>query len=495
MTYADLMTAYGEVHDLRMAGAVLEWDQQTQMPPNGASARGRQLATISGLAHEKFTSPAFRDLLAEVRGREDLSRDQRLAVGELDFHLQRAIKLPGSLVREMALTESRAFQAWMEARQAKDYSLFAPSLGRILELVRRKADCFGWEETPWNALVPDFERGMDAAAIRDLFEPMKKSTLSLLDRIRGAEQVGTGFLDRTWDPAIQGEFGRRVLRDLGYDFNAGRIDTAAHPFCTNFSIGDVRITTRYTMANPMESLMGLIHEAGHALYEQGFDPGDEGTPLAGAPSLGLHESQSRFWEVRIGRSLPFWEHYLPLMKQYFPGALTGVDPAMMYRALNKVEPGFIRVDADEVTYNLHIIIRFELELMLLDGRLSVADLPEAWNGMYRDLLGLDVPHDGVGCLQDIHWSGGAFGYFPSYTIGNIFNAMFIGRMEADMPSFWEDVRAGRFAPLLEWLRREIHRNGSRDLAAPLIERITGQPLSVEPLAAHLNEKYAEIYNL
>lgn len=494
MSYQKLIDAYGELHDLRMTASVLHWDQQSHMPPGGGEARGRQLSTLGGLIHDRMTSEEFLGLLGAAEG-EALDGDQRAAVETIRFAVDRATRLPGSLVREMTLVESRAFGAWIEARQARDFSIFQPHLERILELTRRKADCFGWEGTPWNALVPDYERGIDAARIAALFEPLKSFTVGLLDKIRGADQISTRFLDRQWDLPTQGEFGRRVIGDLGFDFSRGRIDIAAHPFCTNFSVGDVRITSRFDHRNPFEYLFSALHETGHALYEQGFREEDERTPLAECPSLGLHESQSRFWEVTIARSLPFWKHYAPIMARYFPGNLDGVNAEALFRAANRVEPGLIRVDADEVTYNLHIMIRFDLELALLERRLEVADLPEAWNAAYGKLLGVTVPHDGDGCLQDVHWSSGAFGYFPTYTLGNIYGAMMARRMEADLPELWKDVARGDFSAILHWLRERIHRVGMRSLAMPLVEEIAGEKLTVEPLKTHLGEKFTTIYKL
>ncbi|MCC5876237.1 MAG: carboxypeptidase M32 [Candidatus Sumerlaeia bacterium] len=494
MPYQKFLDAYGEIHDLRMTASVLHWDQQTQMPPGGGEARGRQLSTLGGLIHDRMTSAEFLGLLADAEG-ADLDDDQRAAVETVRFAVDRATKLPGSMVREMTLVESRAFGAWIEARQARDFSIFQPHLERIIELTRQKADCFGWKDTPWNALVPDYERGIDARRIASLFAPLRSFTVDLLDKIRGADQISTRFLDRQWDLGAQGEFGRRLIGDLGFDYSRGRIDIAAHPFCTNFSVGDVRITSRFDHRNPFEYLFSALHETGHALYEQGFRPEDERTPLAECPSLGLHESQSRFWEVTIARSLPFWKHYGPIMAGYFPGNLAGVDAGTLYRAANRVEPGLIRVDADEVTYNLHIMIRFDLELALLERRLEVADLPDAWNAAYKDFLGVTVPHDGDGCLQDVHWSSGAFGYFPTYTLGNIYGAMMTRRMEKDMPDLWDKVGRGDFAAVLEWLRTRIHRVGMRSLAMPLVEEIAGEKLTVEPLMGQLGRKFTDIYNL
>jgi carboxypeptidase Taq len=493
MALEKLLDLYGEIHDLHMAGAVLRWDQQVCMPPRGAAARGRQLATLGGIAHERLTGAAFRAALDEARAADPQDAESRAVLREITHQFDRATRLPNSLVRELELAESKAHHSWEKARALNRFDLFAPDLRRIVELVRQKADCFGWEDTPWDALGDDYERGIPAARIAALFEPLKQSTIALLDKLRG-RSVDTSFLSQNWSLEAQREFGLRVARDIGYDLAAGRLDIATHPFCTNFSPGDVRITTRYGLDSPFESLGGIIHEAGHALYEQGFTA-DERSPLGNAPSMGMHESQSRFWEVRIAQSRPFWHHYLPIMRQYFPGRLDDVTPEQVYAAVNRVEPGYIRVEADEVTYNLHVIIRFELELLLIGGQMDVADLPAAWNDRYEKYLGLRPRNDREGCLQDIHWSGGAFGYFPSYTFGNIYAAMLTEAMVRDLPDMWSLVARGDFAPILAWLRGRIHAAGSRHLAGELVESVCGRSLSTAPLVHHLERKYIDLYNL
>lgn len=488
--------AYGELADLNATLQVLSWDQQTCMPPKGAEVRARQMATLEGILHEKVIDPRWDDLLAEARARADeLTADERAFVREFRLERERRVKLPTALVKELALAQAEGFEAWHSARRKSEFSLFAPCLERLLSLTRQKADCFGWTETPWNALVEDFERGMTAARLREIFAPLETALPALVERIRSAPQVPIRFLAQKWNTARQREFNERVARDLGYDFEAGRLDIAPHPFTTDFGIRDVRITTRYNENSCLDSLSGTIHETGHALFEQGFRGEDERTLLAASPSYGVHESQSRFWEIFIGQSRPFWEHYLPILRQYFPGQLTDVDAETMYRAINRVEPSLIRVDADEVTYNLHILIRFNIELDLLDGRLTVRDLPAEWNRRYRALLGVDVPDDARGCLQDVHWAYGSFSYFPSYTLGNMYAAMLAEAMERDRPMLREDVAAGRFAGILEWLREKIHRVGRRMEAIPLIEQATGECVGSEALLRHLTRKYADIYRL
>ncbi len=492
---APLKEACGEIADLAHAASVLAWDQQTYMPPRGAESRGRQMATLSSLIHERITSARLGDLMARAESDGDLSEDGRAFLRELDFIRTRLIKLPGSLVREMALETSAAFEAWVRARKQKDFAAFAPHLSRLLELSRQKAECLGYKDTPWDALVPDFEPGMTAATLRPILEPLREATVALLGRIRAVPEPDTQFLSGTWPADRQREFGLRVARDIGFDFEGGRQDIAAHPFCTSFGRGDVRITTRYDESNPVEALLATIHECGHALYDQGFRTEDDRTPLAGAPSHGIHESQSRFWEIVIAHSTPFWRHFLPVMKEYFPGQLDGVEVGDFVRAINRVRPSLIRVGADEVTYNLHIAVRFDLEVRLLAGELAVEDIPAEWNRQYKELLGVDVPDDAAGCLQDVHWSHAAFGYFPSYTLGNIYGAMIAEKMEEDLPGMWDDVEQGRFTAPLEWLREHVHREGKRLRPVPLVRKVTGRDPSADALLRHFERKYGELLGI
>lgn len=486
---------YAEIADLSHAAALLSWDQQTYMPPRGATDRGHQLATLSGIIHERLTAPELGDLIEKASGAPDVASDQRAFLRELSFSRERSMKLPAALVKELTLEASKSFEVWTRARKARNFALFQPSLARMIDLTRQAAECWGYKDTPWDALVPDYERGLTAARVEKIFKPLRDATVKLLGRITTRPQVETRFLEQKWSIDAQREFGMRVARDIGYDMTAGRQDIAAHPFCTNFSIGDVRITTRFSETSLVDGLFGIIHECGHALYEQGFNPEDARTPLAQAPGLGIHESQSRFWEVRIAQSEPFWRHYLPIMQQYFPGQLDDVTPGQFYRAVNIIEPDFIRVEADEITYNLHIIIRFELEVRIFRGELSAVDIPAAWNELYKKYLGLDVPDDAKGCLQDVHWAYGSFGYFPTYTLGNIYCAMLVEKMQRDLPRLWSDVGGGRFGTVLGWLRANIHRHGRRYDAPELVERVTGKAITCEPLIKHFEAKYGEIYGL
>ena len=491
-----LRELYGEVADLSFTMALMHWDQQTQMPPRASAARASQMATLSSLIHEKMVAPELGDLVGELQaGGEKHSEIDRAFLRELAYQRERQLKLPAPLVHEFAQARAEGFDVWRRARQEKKFATFAPALRRLVALTFQAAECWGYEGTPWNALVPDYERGMTAERLEEILSPLRDATVRLLEKILAAPRVDTSFLDQKWDIPRQREFGARVAADLGYDFSAGRLDIAPHPFSTTLGYGDSRITTRYSEESALDSLTAIIHEAGHSMYEQGFPQELARTPLFDAPSLGLHESQSRFWEVRIGCTQAFWRHYLPVMKQYFPGQLEGVDTWKFYRALNRVQPDFLRVESDEVCYNLHVILRFEIEQMIFAGNLAVDDLPEAWNEKVKSYFGLDVPDDAKGCLQDIHWSDASFGYFPTYSLGNIYNAMFVEKMEQDLPEMWEDVSRGRFEAILTWLREKIHRHGSVYHAPDLVEQVSGKPLSCEALVRYLESKYGEIYGL
>ena len=486
-----------DVGNLRAASALLEWDQEVCMPPKGARARARQLATLNAQAHALFTASDMGVLIARAREKAaGLGSDEQALFKEVAYDYERAVRIPEGFVRRHAEARSAAYHAWLKARKQADFALFLPHLETLIDLAREQADYLGYEDAPYDALLEDYERGMTAAKLRPIFALLAEKQSDLVARIiaspRPTEQ---NWLNQRWDTEKQWTLTERVLRDMGYDFDAGRQDRSAHPFTTNFSIQDVRVTTRLSEEEFFSALSSSIHEGGHALYEQGFLESDEGTLLASAPSLGMHESQSRLWENVIGRSLPFWTCYLPVLRDIFPGQLDGVEPVQLYQAANRVAPSFIRVEADECTYNLHIILRFEIETALLDGTLKAADVPAAWNEKMKQYLQLDVPNDALGCLQDIHWSHGAFGYFPTYALGNLYAAQIFEIMLRDMPSLWDQVGRGEFQGVLTWLRTHIHRIGRRKTAAEIISEITGAPPGPEAFLAYLESKYSALYGL
>jgi len=490
-----LKARLGAAADVGAALALLEWDQQTYMPAKGAGARASQIATLSEIAHRMFTDPEVGALIQDLQA-DSLEPDDAKMVGEAAYFYERATKLPASFVQEMAAETSKGFEAWVAARKASDFAAFRPNLERIMELNRRKADLLGYEGAPYNALLEEFERGMTVEQLKVIFGELAPKQSDLVKRIAASpQQPDVAWLDQEWAECKQLPFTEAVLRDMGFDFEAGRQDKSAHPFTTNFDIQDVRVTTRIDARNFLTGLSSSVHEGGHALYEQGFQEKDRRTPLANAPSLGLHESQSRWWENMIGRSLPFWNYYFPLLQETFAGQLAGVTAEHVYQAANVVRPSLIRVDADECTYNLHIIMRFEIEVGLMDGTINVSDIPEVWNAKVKEYLGIDVPDDAHGCLQDVHWAHGAVGYFPSYALGNLYAAQMFEVTQQQLPSLWDDVAAGDFRPLLDWLRANVHVHGRRKTAREIVRDITGQEPSPEAYLRYLQIKFGVLYGI
>ncbi len=493
--YAQLLDKVGEIADIRHTLALLQWDQEVYMPPKGAHARGLQLATLSGLEHRLFTDPEVRRLIDALRERtQDLSPEQAALVRETAHDLDRAVKIPESLVRLFAEAQSRAYEEWVEARRTSDFARFQPHLKTMVDLSREKAEFLGYEESPYDALLDEYERGMTAVKLRPIFDILAVRQSALVARIaESPHHPDVSWLDQEWDEAGQIRLCEEVLRDMGFDFGAGRQDKSVHPFTTTFDVQDVRITTRVAPRDFLSALSSSVHEGGHALYEQGLPAEFHRTPLADAPSLGIHESQSRFWENIIGRSHPFLRHYLPRLREIFPGQLDGVNSADLYRAANRVAPSFIRVDADECTYNLHVILRFEIETALIEGSIRPDHVPELWNSKMRLYLGVQVPDDAHGCLQDIHWAHGSFGYFPTYALGNLYSAQLMEQARKDVADLWNGVEKGDFGGLLAWMREHVHRYGRMKNAAEIIGAATGHALSPEPFLRYLEEKYAVLY--
>lgn len=487
----------GTLDDLSRISSVLGWDQNTYMPEGGAAGRGQHLATLSALMHERLVDPALLDVVAqlEAAGLEPGSPEAAM-VRQARRVIDRAVKLPASLVEALALTVTRARTVWARAREDDDFASFAPELARVLELKREVAHAIGFERHVYDALLDEYEPDTTVDDLRRVFDPLRRDVVALLAEIRDAGvAVSDDVLRQEFDEAAQERFAVDTVRAFGYDFARGRLDRTVHPFAISFGPGDVRITTRYKRHYLSTALFGTLHESGHAMYEQGFDPAYARTPLAEAASFGFHESQSRLWENLVGRSSAFWEWAYPRLQQHFPAALGHVPPAAFYAAVNRVEPSLVRVEADEVTYNLHILIRFELELALLEGSLSVTDLPLAWNDRYRDDLGVTPPDDALGCLQDIHWSAGMFGYFPTYTLGNLMSVQLYDAATAATPSLENDIRAGRFERLAAWLHEHVHRHGARYQPSELMRRATGRELDAGPYVAYLRRKFGAIYRL
>ncbi len=456
---------------------LLGWDEETFMPRGGVAHRARQMALLAGLCHERLTDQRLGELLQQVEGSAlvaDTASPVAVNLRLLRRLHDRARKLPRALVEEMAQVTSLAQQEWVVARRRADFARFLPWLKRIVKLKRREAEAHGWTTVAYDALLEDYEPGARASALTEMFKALREALSPLLAAIVGARrQPDVGILQRRYPLQRQRSFAHKVAEAVGFDFTRGRLDSTNHPFFTSVGPGDCRITTRYTMDRFGEAFFATLHEVGHGLYEQGLPAEHYGTPMGEAPSLGLHESQARLWENAVGRSLGFWRHFFPLAQQAFPAALRDVPLDAFHFAVHRVAPSLNRVNADEVTYNLHIGIRFELEQALVNGDLKPAGLPAAWNEAYRRDLGTVPPDDGEGCLQDGHWAGGLFGYFPTYTIGNLFAAQLMARIREELGDLDQPLARGEFGGLLEWLRKRIHTQGSRLPAASLVEQVTG----------------------
>ena len=497
--YEELIRRSREASLLASCSSLLGWDEQTYMPTGGVEHRSRQMALLAGLHHEKATDPIIGELLAQLDGTslvQEADSPAAVNVRELRRNFQRLTRLPRSLVEEMARTVSIAQQEWITARSKVDYAHFQPWLERIVALKQREAECLGDGTASYDALLDEYEPGAKSEDIAVLFNALRADLVPLVRAIADSPvKPNVAILRGEFPVERQRIFGELVASALGFDFSRGRLDTTAHPFCSGIGPGDCRITTRFHHDQFADALFGIMHEVGHGLYEQGLDPAHFGTPMGESVSLGIHESQSRLWENAVGRSRPFWSHFLPVAQRFFPDSFPDVSLDEFHLAINHVAPSLIRVEADEVTYNLHILVRFELERELLSGQLAAADLPEAWNGKYADYLGVRPSQDAEGCLQDIHWSAGLFGYFPTYTLGNIFAAQLFAQANADLGNLDDLFVQGKFAPLLAWLRDRVHRQGQRFRSSRLIEEVTGSPLDHAPLVRFLKQKYEPLYRI
>jgi carboxypeptidase Taq len=488
-----------EVQAVRAAAAVLGWDQQTYMPPGGAAARAGQLSVLSKIAHEMATGAETQRRLeaaeAEVRDADpDSDEAAYVRVARRDF--DQSAKLPTSLVAQLSHVTALAHEEWAKARANNDYQKFAPWLEQILDLTRQVAGHLGYDEVMYDALLDLYEPGMKTKEARAMFDAIKPALVALVKGVvaQGPDFIDASVLQRNYDEAKQTQFGLDVVQRLGFDMTRGRSDRAVHPFCTSFSRDDVRITTRFDKNWPPMSLFGSIHETGHGLYDQGVAARYDGNVLGAGVSLGVHESQSRLWENLVGRSRPFWGHFYPQFQTLFPQALEGVPLETFYRAINRVWPSTIRVEADEVTYNLHTLLRFEIENDLLEGRLSVADAPQAWNAKMEEYLHITPQSDTEGILQDVHWSSGSFGYFPTYTVGNLLSMQLFEKANADLGDEIESqIGRGDFVPLLHWLRENVHEWGRKYDPPTLIRRAVGGPLDPDPYLRYLQNKFGAIY--
>ncbi|HEY0791563.1 MAG TPA: carboxypeptidase M32 [Chthoniobacterales bacterium] len=485
--YRALLERAREVYLLQTTAYALEWDMETYLPPKAVAHRADQLSYLEGKAHSRFTDPAVGDWLKACEDRSP-SPETEANIREWRRAYDRATKIPVDLVEEAQRTYALAREVWKQARVAENFSAFAPQLSRILDLTRQKADLWGYEQSPYDALLQDYEPGASVAGLRPVFAELSEALVPLVGTLSG-RSLPEDVLEGHYPTAGQAALNEEVARAFGYNFEEGRIDTTTHPFATSLGPEDHRITTRYDERIFQASLYGVLHETGHALYEMGLDKMAAGTPLGEARSLGIHESQSRLWENHVGRTEAFWECWRDRAVQHLPD-LKRFSPADLGRGVQRVAPSYIRVEADEVTYDLHILLRFEIEVALVEGQLRVADLPEAWNERFHRMFGLKVPNDRLGVLQDIHWSMGALGYFPTYSLGNLNAAQLMAAAERQLPGLSQELAAGHYGTLLAWLRANVHRHGKRYHASELIARATGEPTQARYRIDYLRQKYA-----
>jgi carboxypeptidase Taq len=498
--YADVCQRARRIAALSTINETLGWDERTHLPPAGGDYRAEQSTLLAGLIHQEWIDAKFGAELDELRtglgDSCDPHGDVAVVVRRLIRQRDKRVKLPQTLVEELARATILGQQAWQEARQNDDFPSFRPLLERMIELKRQQAEALGYPQCPYDALLDDFEPDELTANVGKVLEGLREALVPLVAKIQACgRRPDTSILHREFPIDAQDRFGRMASAAIGFDFNRGQLDVTAHPFCSTLGPNDSRITTRYDEQHFNAAFFGILHESGHGIYDQGLPVENFGLPLGEFVSLGIHESQSRLWENLVGRSRAFWTHFYPLAQQYFPAALADVPLDDFHFAVNDVRPSLIRIEADEVTYNLHILIRFELERALLDNKLQVADLPEAWNQKYQQYLGIVPPNNSSGVLQDVHWSAGLIGYFPTYSLGNLYSAQFFGRAEADLGNLAEMFAQGDFRPLLQWLREKVHCHGQRYSAAELVERATGRPLSARPLVEHLTAKMGVLYGL
>jgi carboxypeptidase Taq len=494
--FDELRARLAEVSDLVKTAALLGWDQQVMMPPRGAAIRAEQLATVGRIAHQKFTDPEVGKLIDDLRdwGEQheyDSFEASLVRVAAADW--EKLSRVPADLRAEMSRASALANPVWIEARKNNDFASFLPVLRKNLDLRKRYIDCFDVDDEPYDIVLDDYERGMRTKDVRRIFDYLKEHQAPLVKEV--AERAGNEAKADNFPVDAQKVFELEVARAFGFTDDAWRLDPTVHPFASGTGVTDIRITTRY-FTDHLGGLFGTMHEFGHGLYEHQIDPSLERSSLARGVSLGMHESQSRMWENLVGRSLPFWRHFFPRLQELFPDALGSYDVERWYREVNTAEPSLIRVEADEATYNLHIILRFELEQAMLDDGFDLARLPEEWNSRFYDYLGIEVPSDTEGVLQDVHWSGGSIGYFPTYALGNLISAQIWERILADLPDLEASFEQGEFAPLRDWLREHLHRYGRKFTPGETLERVVGTPqIDPEPYVRYLREKLADIYGI
>ena len=493
----ELKAIINDVADLNGAIAVLGWDQQTYMPQGGAETRGEQTATLSRIKHNTFTQPRVGELLEDLekKGFEDPDSVDARMVKVTRKEYDKSTKVTVDWVTEYSQVTTLAYTAWEHARAENDFSKFQPYLEKVFELRKQYADFFKPYDHVYDPLLDDFEPGLKTAEVKKIFGRVREKQVDLLKRIREKQQVKDTFIMKNYDQDKQLAFGKKVITSFGYDWNCGRQDIVAHPFSTTFGYGDIRITTRFLKDNGVSGLFSTMHEAGHAMYEQGIRADLKRSLLFTGASMAIHESQSRMWENLVGRSKDFWIYFYPEFQKTFPEHLASVSLNDFYKGINKVEPSLVRVEADEATYNLHVMLRLEIEIALLEGSIDVKDLPEIWNTRMKEYLGVTPPNDAKGVLQDVHWSAGYIGYFPTYSLGNLISAQLWEKINREIPGLSAEIRSGKFESLLDWLRRNIHQYGAMYEPKELILKVTSTTIDPDPYLRYLENKFSEIYGL
>ncbi|MGV7221305.1 MAG: carboxypeptidase M32 [Nitrospinales bacterium] len=496
--YQVLIEKLQEVSQLGSIMGVLHWDQEVIMPEGGADSRAKQISTLAGIHHEKSTHPVVGELLEKFSSSDisEFNDFEKTNISEAQWAYDRSVRVPEDLVKEIAELGSRGHMIWIQARKDDQFSDFAPVLEKFIKLIKKRSDYIDPEKTPYDVNIENFERGTSTDQLDPLFDNLKSELIPLIKDISNSKnKPDASFLEGNFPIKVQQELGKRISSDMGFSFDHGRMDVSVHPFCGGGDSTDVRITTRYRSDNFVESLYAVIHETGHGLYEQGRMPDAKDLPVSESLTMGIHESQSLFWERMIAQRKSFCSHYLDTFVSAFPEQLKGISTQQFYEGINLCHPSFIRVEADEVTYPLHVILRYELEKGLFDGSISVDQLPDLWNNKMEEYLGIRPPNNRMGVLQDVHWSSGSFGYFPSYTLGAMYASQFYSAMLKEIPDAESQIEKGEFANIKKWLNTNIHSKGTLFSPSELVKQVTGEPLNHKYFISYLNEKYGNIYKL
>ena len=493
-TYSHYKEQMQKIADIKYAAAVLQWDQETYLPQKGNHWRGQQISTLSELAHNIFTSEGTRSIIQGLLDNNQLNEKEKRNV-ELSWEdYQRNFKIPSAFVKELSVTINKSYHDWIEARKENDFKKFQHSLTKIVEMKKKEADLLGYNDHPYSALMNDYDKGLTVETTDRIFSDLSKKLLPILDLVKNKQQVENKFLHKRFDKNKQWEFGLGLLKNMHFDFEAGRQDISEHPFTTNFNSADVRVTTRIDEHDLANMVWSCIHEGGHALYEQGLPFEEYGMPLGEYCSLSIHESQSRLWENCIGRSLEYWQYHYPLLQSYFPEALSNIDVLSFYKGINRIEPSLIRTEADELTYHFHVIIRYEIEKKLIEGSIQTKDIPAIWEEYYMKYLGIKVPDDKRGCLQDVHWSHGSFGYFATYSIGSLYAAQFWDKIKSENPKAVIEIKSGNSSFIHHWLKKEIYSYGRKFSSSQLCKNATGDNLQSDYFINYLKSKIISIYD-